>query len=103
MRKNARVIIAPEYLVKLFRKHRNVDIFIGSLCGFCVGEAECVKYYLDRIEEAKAMPDQPGKQGAIEVWEHLLAAYRKMSVFERSRLRRELPKAMAEEIKRWKK
>jgi hypothetical protein len=94
-----RIIITPEYLVKTFAKHP-LHLFLYILAPFAAETVERANECFDwSIQDFKSGPDQPGKQGAIEVMEHLKSAYGKLTELERARLRKGLPLAIAEHLK----
>lgn len=94
-----RVIITARYLVETF-SHLGNDIMILVLAGFTLDDSsQALAYFEDRIAEVDAMPDQPGKQGAIEAWVHLKVAYEGMSYVERKRVASELIQELANHIR----
>lgn len=95
----ARVIITAEYLVETFGP-RGYAIALQVFAIF-ISESEdkafeCFAYKIAELEE---QPRQKGRKGAIDFWKHLRSAYEKLSVFERSRIRADLPRVYADYLK----
>ena len=101
-RNGERLIITAKYLVETFGKYdAKTALFI--LTGFAQEtDAACLAYFAARAEEltASVCAAELAHVEAIAFWDHLLRAYKNMSVFERSAVRKDLPRVYADYLKK---
>jgi hypothetical protein len=90
-----RTIITAQLLIEKF-SHLEPRMMIFILGGFF--KENDPAYFDERLEELDSYPDDPGKDGLKEIWEHLRSAYLKMSTMERKRVARDLIFAIAEHL-----
>jgi len=92
--KTKRVIITADYLIELFG-HLDTPVLLVALAPFCLPGKDAPGAFIQIIEDLGKELDQPGKTGAISAVEDLARGYSKMTIFERERIRRDLPKKLA--------
>lgn len=94
---NERIPITFKNFTNTF-KNLDLQIRLHIFSLFALSEDETLQGIDSFIARLKACEDQPGKQGAIEAYEHLKSGYLKMTEGERAflRIRLKNPKSLSD-------